>query len=255
VTLFLAGSNLLTVRAIAEEVAVYGFPVIDPTGYRASGETLGNVISVVPAIDDRAAAALTGLVVAYRMAGRSIAEVAMEARGTSETEISVLREVAAAWGFAPVIDTSGAPDVQLVGIPVQSSTGLDAGVIVVMTCDNAWLDTASSAGGIVLCVDHRTGHRGTNTPLPHWFRQLETGLERDGALAIMTVAMAIERARSVHGPVIADVMEATSLVTSAGPVRIENDYNADSSLVVFSVTDQGFIPFSSTDPLGLSGIE
>jgi hypothetical protein len=255
VTLFLASSNLPMVRAIAEEVAVYGFPVIDPTGYRASGTTPGNVFSVVPAIEDRAAAALAGLVVAYRMAGRSAAEVAIEVRGVSETEVNVLRKVVAGWGFTPAIDTPGVPDVELVGSLVRRSAGLDAGVIVLMTCDNARFVVASKVGGVVLCVDHRAGHGGTNTPFPGWFSQLETGLERDGALAIMAIALAIERARSIHGPVVADVMGTASLMTPSGPVRIESGYNTAASLAVFSVTDQGFIPFRSTDPLGLSGIE
>jgi len=53
-----------------------------------------------------------------------------------------------------------------------------------------------------VCVDHGAD------PIqpPDWFVALETGIEQDGALAVLAIVEAMEQARSHHGPMVADVM-------------------------------------------------
>jgi len=81
VSLFLGGANPATTGAVVAIAAEHDRPVVDALGFAVGEDSEADMLSVVPAVEQRISALLNGLLVAFRLAGRNPSTLMLQAGG------------------------------------------------------------------------------------------------------------------------------------------------------------------------------
>ncbi len=249
VSLFLGGSNPQRTGVVAHTAAALQRPMIDLHGLNYGSEVSGFAYSIVPFLENRAVSAMTAIMLGYRLAGTPLDAVAVSVAVADPLERTALLHSLVASGFPRIVDEEEDSDLLLVAPGDAGLVKYNPSILVALSCADGEGLKLAWPEKVVVCVDTWSAAQLDGTDLPAWFAALDDPAAREAAVTVLVAGAAIERARSTHGLVLADVLRTVHIETLLGPVNLATGANAAIPVSLFAVTPEGFAPLAIGDPL------